>query len=55
MTLMGVERNLQIAVFWYEYAASNDDIEELGNLALKAAKQGHKKASAELKKILNNK
>jgi TPR repeat protein len=35
MTLMGVERNLQIAVFWYEYAASNDDIEELGNLALK--------------------
>jgi uncharacterized protein len=31
---LGVEKDSQAAIFWYEYAASNDDIEGLFNLAL---------------------
>jgi uncharacterized protein len=31
---LGVEKNTQLALFWYRQAARNDDKEALGNLAL---------------------
>src|SRR5689334_2556684 len=31
---LGVEVNKQLAFYWYKFAAKNDDIEGIGNLAL---------------------
>src|SRR6266542_3146236 len=83
---LGIEKNIQLALFWYKHAAKNNDQEGLFNLALhydkaqyilgmayrdgegvrinlrhariwlgKAARQGHKKAAAELRRILGRK
>ena len=42
---LGVEKDISLALYWYRYAASNDDKELLGNLALHYKKGDGAKAS----------